>query len=261
MRISRMISGAALAAMLIGAAAPASAAAQIGKLIKGKVKEKVVQTVIETGAGPDTIPEGARVSPPGAGRLFNENTLEITSELLDRVEKGLAAEEAVRQEVERKIGKVLGREEYDQCEAAVLRGPEGMKVYEQARNLATGDTSYEHITKASEELARRMEAVIEPKCGLEPSKAEGIRSQHAERIAAAGPEASGLTPIQLSIMKERILPLCTAAPAVAAAAGEVRVPAGEEAATNPIYYVYTPGEVDALQPRCEALRSALAPER
>lgn len=266
MRISRLMPCAVVAAMLAAAAVPAPAHAQLGGLIKRKLKEKIVQKVADpdsaTVAAADTSAAGtagrrARTAPPVSGPRFTEYVLEITPQLLDQLEKGLAAEDVVRQEIERKIGKVLSRDEYKKCEAVVLRGPEGQKVYQQSRDLANGDTTYEHIQKASRELARRMEQVVEPKCGLEPRKAEEIREQHADSVEAAAPAASGLTRLQLTILKERILPLCAATQAVAAAAGEVRVPAGAQSNANPIYYVYTPNEVNALQPRCAKLASAL----
>ena len=266
MRTSRLMPCAVVAAMFVAAAIPAPAHAQLGGLIKKKVKEKVAQTVSRGDsaktARPDTSAPNAtgkvaRTTPPGSGPHFTEYVLEITPELLDRLEKGLAAEDVVRQAVERKIGKVLSRDEYEKCESAVLRGPEGQKVYAQSRDLVNGDTTYERIQKASQELARRMEQVVEPKCGLEPRKAEEIREQHADSVEAAAPAASGLTRLQLTIMKERILPLCAATQAVAAAAGEVRVPAGTQDSARAIYYVYAPNEVNAVQPRCAKLASAL----
>lgn len=271
MRISRFMPCAVVAAMLVAAAIPAPVHAQLGRLIKKKVTEKVTEKVGQNAgrgdsartAPPDTSATGAagkaaRTAPPSPGPRFSEYMLEITPELLDRLEKGLAAEDVVRQEIERKIGKVLSHDEYRKCEAAVLRGPAGQKVYEQARDLATGDTTYEHIQKASQELARRMEQVVEPKCGLKPRKAEDIRTQHADSLEAAAPAASGLTRQQLTIVKERILPLCAATEAVAAASGEVRVPAATQDSGNPIHYVYTPNEVNALQPRCAKLTIALS---
>ena len=266
MRISRWMPCAGVVAMLVAAAIPAPAHAQLGGLIKKKVKAKVAQTIgrgDSTGtvppgtSAPDTAGKAARTAPPGSGPRFTEYVLEITPDLLDRLAKGLAAEDAVRQEIERMIGKVLSRDEYKKCEAAVLRGPDGQKVYAQSRDLVTGDTTYARIQQASQQLARRMEQVVEPKCGLEPRKAEDIRAQHADSLEAAAPAASGLTRLQLTIMKERILPLCAATQALAAAAGEVRVPAASPGSANPIYYVYTPGEVTAVQPRCATLASAL----
>ena len=266
MRRSRFMPWAVVVAMFAAAAAPTPTEAQLGGLVRKKVKEKIVQKV----AGPDSAAtatsdtstaraarKGARAAPPAPGPRFTEYVLEITPAVLDQLEKGLAAEEVVRQEIERKIGKVLSHDEYKKCEAAVLRGPDGQKVYAQARDLATGDTTYEHIRKASEELARRMEQVVEPKCGLAPMKAEEIRSQNRDSLEAAAPAASGLTRLQLTLMKERILPLCAAAQAVSTAPGEVRVPATAQTSTDPIYFVYTPNEVSALQPRCAKLAGAL----
>jgi hypothetical protein len=140
---------AVVAVILVAAAIPAPAHAQLGGLIKKKVKEKAAQTIgrgdSAMTASPDTSApvaagKAARTAPPRSGPRFTEYVLEITPELLDRLEKGLAAEEVVRQAIERKIGKVLSRDEYKKCEAAVLRGPEGQKVYQQSRDLANGDT-------------------------------------------------------------------------------------------------------------------------
>ena len=267
MRISRLMPRAVVAAILVAAAVPAPVHAQLGGLIKKKVKQTIVQKVggndstATTGAdtpAPGAAKKAARAAPPGPGPQFSEYLLELTPELLDRLEKGLAAEEVVRQNIERKIGKVLTHDEYEKCQAAVLRGPDGQKVYEQSRDLVNGDTTYARIRKASEDLAKRIEQVVEPKCGLEPRKAEQIRTQHADTLEAAAPGASGLTRMQLTIVKERILPLCAATQAAAAVAGEVRVPAMASASSNPIYFVYTPNEVSAVQPRCANLARALS---
>ena len=263
MKISRLMPCVVVAAMLASAAAPAPAHAQVGGLLKKKLKEKISQKV----GGPDSAAAAAEPSAPGAatkparaapsrpGPQFTEYLLEITPDVLDRMEKGLAAEAAVRQEIDRKIGKVLSHDEYEKCQMAVLQTPEGRKVYEQF--LVKGDTSAAGLRKASEDLARRMEQVVEPKCGLEARKAEDIRTQNADRMEAAAPQASGLTRLQLTLLKERILPLCAAAQAVTAPTGEVRVSAAASGSTDPIYYVYTPTEVSAAQPRCAKLSSAL----
>lgn len=254
MRIAKLMTCAALAAMLAASAIPTPAAAQIGGMLRKKLRESAEKMVAGTDS-PAVAQDPSAPARPGPG--FNDHVLEITPELLDRLEKGLAAEKAARQQIELQIGKVLSRDEYEECEAAVLRSPEGLKVYEQSMDLVTGDTSYERMQQASQELARRMEQVIEPRCGLEPRKAEAIRSQNADRVAAAARDGSGLTQLQLSILKERILPLCAATQAEAVAGGDVRIPAGPQTDVDPVYYVYTPGEVEALQPRCARLAIAL----
>jgi hypothetical protein len=95
--------------------------------------------------------------------------------------------------------------------------------------------------------------LVEPKCGLDTQKADSVRTAHADRLAAAASAASGLTTLQLSLLKERIVPLCAAIETMAEVGGEARIPT-ESAA---IYWVYTRGEVAALRPRCGKLAGAL----
>jgi hypothetical protein len=267
-----MMSGAALVVMVAGAAAPAPASAQLGKLLKKALKEKVVQTVMDkaasaAGVQPDTAPARevapagetgvlqAKTPMPGAhpGPNFSEYLLEMTPELLDRFEKGLAAESAVQQELNLKLGKVLSPAAYHECMQRVMSGPEAQKIYLVAGDLVQGEVSQEQMMKVSQELGRRFERLIEPKCGLDSQKGQQVRDQHAQRLEAAAPQASSLTRLQLSLMKERILPVCAAIETLAEVAGEARIPTASAA----IYWVYTRGEVAALQPRCVKLAAAL----
>lgn len=256
MKISRMISCAALAAMLIGAAAPAPAAAQVGGLLKRKLKEKAVQTVGGSVSAAAAAPgeKDAGAAPTRPGPRFTENVLEMTPELLDRFEKGVTAEIAVRDDIDRALGKLLPPLEYERCEQEVMRTPEAQQIYMGASDLTTGEEpTLEQLQKASEELARRFDKIVRPKCGLDTQQAEEVRTQHADRLDAAGPAASGLTKLQLTLLKERIIPFCTAAQAPVAAGGEVRIPTSSDA----IFWVYTAAELEALQPRCARLASAL----
>jgi hypothetical protein len=250
MRISRMISCAALAALLMTSATPTPAAAQIGGFLKRKLKAKVVQTVVGNAA--TATGNGARTTASAPAPGFTDNVLEITPELLDRLEKGLAAELSVQDEIDRLLGKLLPMDEYRQCSQAVMKSAEAQKIYMAASDLTSGDTTLGHLQKASEELARRFDQIVRPKCGLDSQDAQQVRDQHADRLHAAGPTASGLTMLQLSILKERIIPFCTAAQIPAAAAGEVRI-----TTSSAVSWVYTTAEMQALQPRCAKLASAL----
>lgn len=249
MNMSRFLAWTALVAGLAGVV-PASASAQVGGLIKKKVKEKVVQTV----GGADTA-SSASAAVPGSGPVFNDYVLEITPDLLDRLEKALAAEAAAREENARRIGKVLPEEEYDRCEQDAIRSAEGQKMSEESVRLMEAAKTDEQVQQAMEEMGKRLEAFMEPRCGLEPNKAERLRSELAPRTTAAAEEASGLTDHQLSILKERILPLCTATEAAAGSEG-ARIPTED----STIFYVYSPGEVEALRPRCGTLVKVLQAE-
>lgn len=229
----------------LAAVVPASASAQIGGLVKKKVKDTVVQTV----AGPDA----AAASPAAPRPVFNAHVLEITPGVLDRLEKALAAESVTREENDRRVGKVLDAEEYERCRQRVAMSPKTQEIMEEHLQVLGDETStQQQRERAMQEMATRLEALTEPECGLEPNKAEKLRSELAPRVTAAAEEASGLGDLQLSILKERILPFCVA-PEAAAAAGELRLP-GE---TNTAFYVYSPTEVEALQPRCGGLLEAL----
>lgn len=242
MRISRTISYTALAAMLIGAA-PAPAAAQIGGFIKRKAKEKVVQAAV----GSDRAAAGRDgKAQTGTGLRFTDDMLEMTPEVLDRFEKGLVAELAVQDDIDRLLGKLLPPDEYERCEKAVMRTPEAQKIYMSASDLTGGAPTQERLQKASEELARRFAKIVRPKCGLDTQEAQQVRDQNADRLAAAAPAASGLTALQLTLLKERIIPFCTAAQAPPASSGEVRIPTSSAA----ISWVYTTREIEALKPRC-----------
>lgn len=247
MKISRFMSRTAFVAGLITAvAAPASA--QVGGVIK-KVRAKVAQTV----AGPDTasasrVPPGAKAAP---GSEYNDHVLEMTPAVLDQLEKALAVQAAARADNDRQIGKVLSPDEYDQCKLQAIRTPAGQKLSQEMATLMDGTKTQQQMSQGMQDIAKRLDALTEAECGLEANKARQLRFSLDSRAAAAAQAASGLSDIQLSILKERILPLCTAT--AAAQNGPVRIPTE----ANNIFYVYSPVEVQALQPRCSKLVAAL----
>lgn len=248
MKTWKLVAWTALVAGL-AAVVPASASAQVGGLIKKKVKEKVGQAV----AGPDTA-AARSASQAAPGPVFNDHVLAITPGVLDRVERALAAEAVAREENDRRVGKVLEPEEYESCRQRVAGSPKAQEMMEAQLQVLGDETSTQEAReRALQEMATRLEALTEPECGLEPHKAEKLRSELAPRVPAAAEQASGLTDLQLSILKERILPFCVEPGAAAAAAGERRIP-GE---TDTVFYVYSPTEVEALRPRCGTLLEAL----
>jgi hypothetical protein len=249
MNISRFLAWTALVAGL--ATAPTPTSAQVGRFIKKKMKEKVEQTV----AVPDSAAANSAAPVSSArGPVFTSDVLEITPELLDRLEKAWAAKANAREENARGPGKVLPPEEYQSCKERALGSPEGQRVTQEMLQLMGEATTQEQMQRAMEEANKRMEAFLEPECGLEPYKADHARVELARRVATAGEEASGLTDRQLSILEERILPLCTVT-GIADADG-VRIPTED----SDIFYVYTPSEVEALRPRCGKLVEVLQAE-
>lgn len=259
MTTRRLMGWVALAALL-GAAAPVPASAQIGGFIKRKLKEKIAQTV----SGPDTtaapaaaagtdeaqggvanpVPRVKKRAPGTAGPTFNEYNPEITPELLDRLEKLLAAQQAARADVARRTARFLPKKAYDDCVSQLLmKSPESPALMAELR-AAAQKSSPEERQRAMEEYGKHMQKVQEAKCGPNPIRAQDIRAAMQDSANKAVLAGAGFTPLQYATVLERLVPFCDAA---ASGGGAPKLPAG----------VYAPGEVSAMQPRCGKLAPAL----
>jgi hypothetical protein len=203
----------------------------------------VKQTIEQTRVGTDTA---SKTSAPRAhGPSFDEATLEITPALLDRFEKGATAEAAERKDVERQIAKFLPRDAFEKCQQSLMRTPEAQAAYREYTGMLKG-TDQEAMRKASEWYGKRLAEITRPKCGPSPSDAEIMKGDLLGGPEKVGQKAASLTERQYAILKERILPFCTAA--VASGPGELRIDGG---------FVYTAAEMEALRPRCATLSPAL----
>ena len=96
----------AVFALLVAGLAPAPAEAQLGKFIKRRLKQAIVQAVADTviasvapGSATAEVASGgdaprAHKAGPASGPAFDEYLLEIEPDLLDRLERALTAEAA-----------------------------------------------------------------------------------------------------------------------------------------------------------------------
>ncbi|HSQ29716.1 MAG TPA: hypothetical protein VLN49_07700 [Gemmatimonadaceae bacterium] len=237
--ITRTLLRSAALALVIGAALPVPASPQIGGLIKKKVK----QTIEQTRVGTDTASKASAARAHGPS--FDEATLEITPALLDRFEKGVTAEAAERKEVERQIAKFLPRDAFEKCRQSLMRTPEAQAAYREYTGMLKG-TDQEAMRKASEWYGKRLSEITRPKCGPSPSEAEIMKGDLLGGPEKVGEKAAGLTERQYAVLKERVLPFCTAA--ASSGSGELKVEGG---------FVYTTAEMEALRPRCATLLPAL----
>ncbi len=259
-------------AVVLAVALPAPASPQLGKWVKKAIKQKIADKVEQTVFGSDTTaatpavgslasaPSGngggarraKKASPAPTGPTFDENVLEITPELLDRLEQGLAAEVRERKAGVKEASKILSDEEYQKCERAVYLTPEYQKAVREYTSTPKKDLPASQ--RASAAYSNRLEELLTAKCGPGGNGAVSQRYGVNQRPEGKGQAASGLTDYQYAILVERITPLCTAASPAAGSGGETRIPAG---GFSSLYYVYAPGEVAALRPRCAKLMRAL----
>ena len=96
MRTGKLLRWAVLAAILT-AALPTPGSAQLGRLIKKKIRETVVEAAIAHGSsGTDGMSGLSRVrdATAAAGPVFDGYTLEITSAVMDRLAEALAVSAA-----------------------------------------------------------------------------------------------------------------------------------------------------------------------
>ncbi len=275
--ISLLLRSAALA-LGLALALPAPASPQLGKWVKKAIKQKIADKVEQTVLGSDSTsatsptagsparapggtgaPRARKGAPASTGPQFTEYTLEITPEVLDKVEKGLAAEAADRKAAAPELAKILSREDYQKCAQQVSQTPEGKKAYDA---FATGTKGNEHEAMAAyRAYAKRVEELVRPRCGPSGSEAEDLRRDLRNRPEKTGLAASGLTEYQYNILKERIVPFCSLPEAPApAATGETRLPASQ-GNSGSMAFVYAPGEIQTLRPRCAKLMAGLAPEQ
>ncbi len=255
-------------ALVLALALPAPASPQIGKWVKKAIKQKIADKVEQTVVGTDstttttsTAPTGSRVGALPArkaapGPVFNEYTLEMTPEVLAKLEKGLAAEAADRKAAAQELAKILSHDDFEKCQIQMSRTPEGQKAYREFTAQLQGNDQ-QAMAQASQTYAKRLDDLSRPKCGPGGTEAEDLRRDLHNRPEKTGLAASGLTEYQYSILKERIVPFCSLPqPPAPAVSGETRVPVEGGYSAN-IAFVYTAGEVAALQGRCAALMAEL----
>ncbi len=286
---------AAVLAMMV----PGPAEAQLGKFLKKRIKEKIVEAVLTSDdsaaqapapSGPASSAQGPTkkaapapaVAPAPAPRatkevapaqptltpaeqrrskLFNEHTLEMTAEVLDRFEKGLAAEAAELKAIAPQLARVLPSDQFEKClQARVYTLPEWRKAYDEYSAVTVAASNSGDFSKtgaAAEKYKADLGRIAEPACGLHPDKSGDMRQQLLERPGKAGEDASGMQKYAYATLKERIVPFCALAQTPAAKDDLVRLP-GEDGSVSEHYsYAYTKDEVSNLRPRCARLMPVL----
>ena len=234
-------------AIVLAAAIPAPASAQIGA-IKKKMKEKISQA-LGADSGSKAAPATGSARAPAAALVFGDNLLEITPALLDRLEKGLAAEQADR----KTAPKLLFGADYDRCKTALEESPEYRKEYQEFITRY-GDLTESRQPEALKENMKRQDTQLRARCGPPFQEADTLRFSLPRRAQEAGQTAAALTARQYAILKERIIPLCESTETTAASAGELQVP--KKGSSSHVFFAYKATEVEAIRPRCPRLATA-----
>lgn len=226
---------AALAAVLL-LLAPASGDAQISRIRDVKAK----------------IEQAREGEPEKPSPYDGERVLEITPAVAEKLEKAITAELTEMEAFESWASTVKTHEQYDLCRNQVMTGPNGMKLAEEMSAIML-EMEGEEQMKALEALQKKIDALTEESCGPNPLTVVA-RAQEAEKKALeSAVEASGLTPAQIAIIKERFIPACGSNVLESADPEDgLEIPAG---GTN--VYVYSAVEVETLKATCATLMPKL----
>jgi hypothetical protein len=246
---SRLVAG--LLLMMGMATLPNTAHAQLGGL-----KKKMAKAVAGAAGVEETSP-AATPSTAAAGQTrrspYNDNVLEMTEPVLDRLQAAVTAEAAERGEVAKILAALPDPTTRMECEQRTAMTPEVqalLEVYLADMEKANGDNAA--IMKAAEKMEAAMRAIMNRECGesLTPERETELQ----KRPAAKGAEAGGFKDVQYSVLKERVAPFCTAGAALEESEDGASVPAPGTSDR----LVYSAAEIEALRPRCAALMQALA---
>lgn len=237
----RSIARLAVPAMVVLLLAPASASAQFGKLVK-KAKEA---------AGVD---KSAPAAVAAAGPVTVNAEWELTKANLDRFAAGLDADKASRAASLKMLAAIKTKSAYDQCGVTFATGPDYQKLMSDynAALAKAGDADAQ--MKVGQKFGEDLQAAMQKRCGPDParypeSQRQSVINADAEKAAI---EKSGLTPRVYAVLKERIVPFCTA-DASTRGSGDVRLPGSSRS----VFYVYTAAESAELAPRCAPLMDAM----
>lgn len=198
--MSRLASAVAVTAFAI--LAPLSHAdAQLGGLIKKKVKEKIAG--VEKPAAPTPAPAPAGSTPVNSARGsspagYNSDIPYITQPLLDAVMRTMKVELALRAEFRKELAKYPTLEQYQACQSKVATTPEGQKIVMSIGNIPENATP-EQAQKAMAKMGTDMEALIKKSCPYDPhewtdykkmQRLEEIRLKALQTTSGSRPVAS-----------------------------------------------------------------------
>jgi hypothetical protein len=207
-------------------ASPQSAEAQLGGLIKKKVKEAIkppekTDPAPQPAAAPATATKTDSRNPNGF-KYFG-GAVVISSEMLARLTRGLNTELAMENDFEKDVARYPTQAQYDQCQAKALMSPEGQKVMDITNYVKPGASSDEAI-KGMQERGVKAEALVKKSCPLDPktwsdyNRREKLREIHKKAseamftpgidTAAVISSGIGVPELEYSQMIERLGKYC-----------------------------------------------------
>lgn len=256
----------------LSALTPSTTNAQLGGLLKKKIKEaiKPPEKPAETPPAPSgqaTSAAAPEDEAPGLPRVQGD-VLEISNESLSRSMRGVDAETAMLADFEKVLAKYPTRQQYDQCTSNAMQTPEGQKAAAPLLNIPSNATR-EQVEAITIKINTDVDAVQKKHCPYNPDdwtdykRSERMKRIHAKAASMARakpydalPETvndtllvirgvGGFSDHQYEVMIERLVEYCALKKEmdVSPRKGGVKAPGvGKD-----IYWVYTEAELTTLK--------------
>lgn len=261
MRYRSQLTAVVIAAFATLALAP-TADAQLGGLIKKKVKEAIKppekvnpQPQPETAApasSPAAAPSNSR-DPFAGQRVPDARALLITDAMLARVARGLDAEHALIKDYEKELTKYPTPAQFQACQVKAASTPEGQRLMNPGNFIKEG-MKPDQLQAAMMRMSTESDAYYKKACPLKPvtdyEKSERMRQIRTKAASMDGDSVKilgtgGLSELDFGEMIERILYYCSLKTRmdVKPRPGGLKTPGtGKD-----IYWVYTESELVYLQ--------------
>lgn len=276
--MSRSLAAAALLAACLSLLAPQTAEAQLGGIIKKKVKEAIKPPETKDPApqpAPASSTAASSAEPAASGRdpfanqrVPGARALLINKEMLARVRHGLDAEASMLRDLEKEIAAYPSPEKIQACKIKASETPEGQRVMNPGNFLKEGMTP-EQTQAAMLKMTTESDAYFKKECPWDENKwsdynrgkareeirtkaaAQALPSERARadtQVTVVPPKGSagiGLSEGDFGEMIERILKYCELKETMdmSPKTGGIKVP-GEG---QDIYWVFTESELRDLE--------------
>jgi hypothetical protein len=253
--MTRAITRVLLLAASISIAAPRPLEAQLGGLIKKKVKEAVAkpEPPAKTGESQPAASKSAEKTSNGPIG-FGSAVVEITDSSFNDFMRGIQKEADAQAIVKKEIARYGTHADYEACKIRVAESPEGKKTMDRMYNPPK-DIKAEDFIKLQSKVVEDMDSLTRKGCPLDPSywspgrvsqSLDSVHKEVAQSISAEDTEGQ-----LFSVALERIERLCrykgfgpdnTAAKPEASNGTPVKF-AGEG---KDIFWLYTENEVNVI---------------
>lgn len=197
--MTRSLTAMLLVAASISMAAPQTTEAQLGGLIKKKVKEAIKPPEKPAPAAPAPADQpsasGSSAESEKLPHVKGANALLITPELLARVTRGMDAELAMMADFQKFLSKYPTYEEYEKCKSNALMTPEGQKIMQRMQNLPQNGTP-EQLQAMMIKIGADADAFAKTKCPNDPNEwPQGRRSDRVEKIHLKAASLARVKPV------------------------------------------------------------------